>query len=135
RAEARKGERERRLAQQDGGHQGGQHPEGARDRPRSPASPSPPGRHDAHQGTRPGRPGPGPGPRRPQTVRQPPDRGRLGSDMPLAVSGSPYYIDEIASSAVQATIRDLTERVDLLRAHGKLTDATLLDYYGEKRFE
>ena len=55
--------------------------------------------------------------------------------MQLDVSGSPYYLDASSSSAVQATVRDLTERVDLLRARGRLTDDTLLEYYGEKRFE
>jgi Fic family protein len=55
--------------------------------------------------------------------------------MLLDVSGSPYYLDEAASAAVRATIQALAERVDLLRTRGKLTDSTLLEYYGEKRFE
>ncbi len=56
--------------------------------------------------------------------------------MILDVSGTPYYLSEqTGAAAIQATVRDLTERVELLRTQGKLTNSTLQDYYGEKRFE
>ncbi len=56
--------------------------------------------------------------------------------MLLDVNGTPYYLStESETNAVQATIRALTERVELLRTRGKLTEATLLEYYGDKRFE
>ena len=56
--------------------------------------------------------------------------------MLLNVEGTPYYLANGAGkSAIQSTIRELTERVELLRAQGKLTDSTLHEYYGEKRFE
>jgi Fic family protein len=56
--------------------------------------------------------------------------------MPLNVEGTPYYLaNEAGTAAIQSTIRELTERVELLRSQGKLTDSTLQDYYGEKRFE
>lgn len=50
--------------------------------------------------------------------------------------GTPFYLssqDDI--DALGSTIRDLSERVDLLRQQGALTETTLRDYYGEKRFE
>jgi Fic family protein len=56
--------------------------------------------------------------------------------MLMDVAGTPYYLgDETGSRAVKSTIQGLAERVQLLRAQGKLTEATLADYYGEKRFE
>jgi Fic family protein len=56
--------------------------------------------------------------------------------MTLDVTGSPYYLaDAEGSSAFKKTINDLTQRVELLRSQGKLSNSTLLDYYGEKRFE
>lgn len=56
--------------------------------------------------------------------------------MILDVAGSPYYLpSETGSDAIQSTIQILAERVELLRTQGKLTDSTLQEYYGEKRFE
>lgn len=56
--------------------------------------------------------------------------------MLLDVSGTPYYLTtDGGTAAVQATVHDLTERVELLRSTGKLSNETLLEYYGEKRFE
>lgn len=56
--------------------------------------------------------------------------------MNIDVKGTPFYLSgEATTGSVQATIRDLTERVDLLRKNGKLATETLLEYYGEKRFE
>jgi Fic family protein len=56
--------------------------------------------------------------------------------MLLDVTGTPYYLSaDAGSDAIQATIRNLSERVELLRAQGRLNDSTLADYYGEKRFE
>ncbi|HEX3528617.1 MAG TPA: Fic family protein [Thermoanaerobaculia bacterium] len=56
--------------------------------------------------------------------------------MLLNVEGTPYYLANGAGTrAIQSTIRELTERVELLRTQGKLTDSTLHEYYGEKRFE
>lgn len=56
--------------------------------------------------------------------------------MLLDVTESPYYLSSQAeTSAIGAVIRNLTERVEVLRARGKLTEATLLEYYGAKRFE
>jgi len=56
--------------------------------------------------------------------------------MLLNVTGTPYYLTAGAgTSAIQSTLRELTERVELLRAQGRLTASTLHDYYGEKRFE
>jgi Fic family protein len=49
---------------------------------------------------------------------------------------TPYHLaDERGSRALEATIRALTERANSLRAQGKLTQETLLHYYGETRFE
>ena len=56
--------------------------------------------------------------------------------MPENVIGSPYYLlNPEGEAAFNATIREFTERVGLLRSQGTLTDATLQTYYGEKRFE
>jgi Fic family protein len=56
--------------------------------------------------------------------------------MQTDVSGTPYYLSSgEGADAIRDTIKELTERVDLLRAQGRLSEATLLLYYGEKRFE
>ena len=56
--------------------------------------------------------------------------------MLLNVTGTPYYLSAGAgTSAIQSLLRELTERIELLRAHGNLTGSTLRDYHGEKRFE
>lgn len=54
----------------------------------------------------------------------------------IDVSGSPYYLgDDAGANELQQTLAQLAERVELLRAQGKLSEATLTEYYGEKRFE
>jgi Fic family protein len=61
---------------------------------------------------------------------------RYLAEMPTDVTGTPYYLSNGAGAeAIRDTIQSLTERVDLLRAQGRLTESTLLQYYGEKRFE
>ena len=56
--------------------------------------------------------------------------------MHFDIAGTPFLLpgDE-ASRAISGVIEDLAQRVELFRAEGKLSDATLRDYYGEKRFE
>jgi len=52
------------------------------------------------------------------------------------VAGTPYsFSDQAGADALRSTIQDLGIRVDLLREQGKLTESTLQDFYGEKRFE
>lgn len=53
--------------------------------------------------------------------------------MSLNVTGTPYYL--VGKTALDTTVREIEERKELLRAHGKLTPATLRDYYGDTRFE
>lgn len=48
---------------------------------------------------------------------------------------SPYSLSVEATQQVVARLRTIEERVALLREHGTLTTETLLDYYGQKRFE
>jgi hypothetical protein len=36
---------------------------------------------------------------------------------------------------MQTTVSNLSNRIALLRSQGRLTESTLADYYGEKRFE
>lgn len=56
--------------------------------------------------------------------------------MLIDVTGTPYYLlNNAGSGALRQTIENLTERVELLRNQGKLSESTLVDYYGEKRFE
>jgi Fic family protein len=56
--------------------------------------------------------------------------------MLASVEGTPYYLGtEAGGTAMAQTINDLAERVELLRRQGKLSEATLFEYYGEKRFE
>jgi Fic family protein len=56
--------------------------------------------------------------------------------MLIDVTGTPYYLPiQAGENAIEATIRDLTERVALLRSTGVLSDATLHEYYGAKRYE
>ena len=51
------------------------------------------------------------------------------------LEGTPYLFDEAASAQVKERLDAIEERVSLLRRAGTLTDQTLRDYYGEKRFE
>lgn len=48
---------------------------------------------------------------------------------------TPYLLDDVASGQVRERLDAIEERVSLLRHAGTLTDQTLRDYYGEKRFE
>lgn len=58
-------------------------------------------------------------------------RGRIVFNL----NGTPYVLDTVASSQVRERLDGIEERVSLLRHAGTLTDETLRDYYGEKRFE
>jgi Fic family protein len=51
------------------------------------------------------------------------------------LEGTPYILDQLASVQVKERLTAIEERVSLLRGTGTLTDQTLRDYYGEKRFE
>lgn len=51
------------------------------------------------------------------------------------LEGTPYLLDLKASSQVKARLDSIEERVSLLRRNGTLTEQTVRDYYGEKRFE
>ena len=54
----------------------------------------------------------------------------------LDISGTPYYLGgESGTEELNKTLSDLAERVELLRRQGKLSETTLAEYYGEKRFE
>lgn len=48
---------------------------------------------------------------------------------------TPYILEENASAQVKARLMAIEERVSLLRRNGTLTEQTVKDYYGEKRFE
>ena len=48
---------------------------------------------------------------------------------------SPYSLSEQASEAVIARLKSIEDRVSLLRSQGTLTQSTLFEYYGQKRFE
>ncbi len=51
------------------------------------------------------------------------------------LEGTPYLLDERASAQVRAKLEAIEERVSLLRTNGTLSEKTVRDYYGEKRFE
>lgn len=51
------------------------------------------------------------------------------------LESTPYLLDQAASRQVKARLESIEERVALLRRGGKLTEETIRDYYGEKRFE
>ena len=51
------------------------------------------------------------------------------------LEGTPYVLDRDASTQVRERLELIEGRVSLLRQAGTLTDETLRDYYGEKRFE
>lgn len=53
----------------------------------------------------------------------------------LNLDKSPYSLVSTAEQEITIQIRGLEERVGLLRHSGTLTDETLANYYGEKRFE
>jgi len=48
---------------------------------------------------------------------------------------TPYQLDEVASRQVKDRLGIIEARVALLRRSGRLTEQTVRDYYGEKRFE
>lgn len=51
------------------------------------------------------------------------------------LEGTPYLLDVRAREQVKARLDAIEERVALLRRSGTLTEQTVKDYYGEKRFE
>lgn len=51
------------------------------------------------------------------------------------LNGTPYHLDDASSSHIRSRINSIEERVMLLRHAGTLTERTIKDYYGEKRFE
>lgn len=51
------------------------------------------------------------------------------------LEGTPYVLDSIAEKQVKDRLVAIEERVAVLRHAGTLTDQTLREYYGEKRFE
>jgi len=53
----------------------------------------------------------------------------------LNLDKSPYILNNVTENEITKNIKTLDERVDLLRRSGTLTDETLANYYGEKRFE
>lgn len=53
----------------------------------------------------------------------------------LNLDKSPYVLDSKAEQEIIEKIKELEERVDLLRRADALTEETLINYYGEKRFE
>ncbi|MDV7401434.1 hypothetical protein RZS08_58995, partial [Arthrospira platensis SPKY1] len=61
---------------------------------------------------------------------------RLPSEAHLFnLEGTPYLLDARASEQVRVKLQSIEERVALLRRSGVLTEHTVKDYYGEKRFE
>lgn len=53
----------------------------------------------------------------------------------LNLEGTPYLLDEQAELEIVSQIKSLEDRVFTLRNTGSLTDATLKNYYGERKFE
>lgn len=51
------------------------------------------------------------------------------------LEGTPYLLDAAASAQVRVRLQSIEERVALLRGTGVLSEQTVKDYYGEKRFE
>jgi Fic family protein len=51
------------------------------------------------------------------------------------LEGTPYLLDPIVAAQVKTKLEAIEERVALLRRNGTLTEQTVRDYYGEKRFE
>ena len=49
------------------------------------------------------------------------------------LSGSPYLVNEKATSALREALTNLSERIDLLRGRGTLSNETLARFFGEKR--
>jgi Fic family protein len=53
----------------------------------------------------------------------------------LDLNGTPYVLDSNSMEQIYTRLKNIEERVSLLRNNRKLTPETLRDYYGEKRFE
>ncbi|MFT8957578.1 MAG: Fic family protein [Gluconobacter oxydans] len=53
----------------------------------------------------------------------------------LSFDRSPYLLEPLGLSMVVDRLRAIEERVGLLRAAGTITEQTLTEYYGQKRFE
>jgi Fic family protein len=51
------------------------------------------------------------------------------------LEATPYLIETLVATQVKAKLDAIEERVSLLRRNGTLTEQTVRDYYGEKRFE
>ena len=51
------------------------------------------------------------------------------------LEATPYLLDDVASKQVRIRLNAIEERVALLRRSGTLTEQTVRDYYGDKRFE
>ena len=51
------------------------------------------------------------------------------------LEATPYQLDEKSAIQVKERLKAIEERVSLLRGNGTLTEQTVRDYYGEKRFE
>ncbi len=51
------------------------------------------------------------------------------------LEATPYLLDQLASEQVRERLQAIEERVTLLRRSGTLSEQTIKDYYGEKRFE
>lgn len=56
-------------------------------------------------------------------------------DLQAALEGSPYLLDESGAQKLEKVIKDVNERVGLLRSTGRLTADTLRRYYGSTRYE
>ncbi|MCY1283953.1 Fic/DOC family protein [compost metagenome] len=53
----------------------------------------------------------------------------------IELEGTPYVLDQAASEHIISKIKEIEERVTLLRSSKTLTEETIKEYYGEKRFE
>lgn len=51
------------------------------------------------------------------------------------LEASPYSLSDESVNEISTRLKGIEERVALLRRHGSLTEKTMLDYYGQKRFE
>ena len=48
---------------------------------------------------------------------------------------TPYLLDSLAEAEIRDRLRGVEERMAMLRKQGSLSEETLKNYYGEKRFE
>lgn len=53
----------------------------------------------------------------------------------IPLSGTPYVLNPAFESECVDRLKGIEERVSILRSTGVMTDATILKYYGKKRFE